>query len=661
MDPERPSRATAMKKRMPILLTLCLAAGLCLTLPATMFGAPETTQELVGILESDAPLQEKAIACRKLGETGTREAVPALASLLDHEVLSTYARSGLERIPDPSASAALRSALATTDGELLVGVIISLAALRDEKAVGALSGLVGHDDATVSRAALLALGRVANPEAVQAVETALVSGLDGAASACLLAAEQQRAQGHTDVAIALYDAVRSADVPRASRIGAIRGAIIARNSAPFLMEQLNSDDASTRDVALLTIREMPSDALADALHAQLASATPGLRVQLITALRDCHNNDSFRVIRSQLDSDAPAIRMAALGVVSTVGSGSELAATLLDVVQNRRSQEETQTAIGLLTRMEGGEEVDRVILNRLRQAEAVDVRVDVIRVLGNRRAASAVGDLLERARDEDAEIRIAALRSMRRLVGPKEVAPLIALVKSEQDEPGRAAAVNALVSACGDDGPSGELVLSELKRASDASEKDVWIRTLSATGYPKALPTVLEGLADEDQEVVAGTITHLGRWPDPSPIEALLPLVGSDADSQVQRRAVSAVIELTTTAADRRQRPDDVLVGWFGRANTGVESIQEKRQLLSGLARVHTLGSFRLLEPYLKDPEVETEALYALLSIGSPLVKAGQHAAVKKALPEDSAIKDQEVRWRIARLKQQVEAAESPR
>jgi HEAT repeat protein len=645
---------------MKTLLPALCVTGLTLMLPATTPGAPETTRELVGIIESDASVEKKAIACRNLGEFGTPDAVPALASLLDDEALGAYARSGLERIPDPSASAALRSALETTEGELLVGVITSLGALRDEKAVGALSALAGRDDAAVSKAARLALGRVASPDAIRTVKTALAAGQEGAAAACLLAAEQQRARGETDAAIALYDAVRSADVPEPSRLGATRGAIVTRNSVPFLMEQLSSDDASIRDVALLAIREMPSDELADALHTRVASAPPDLRIQLLTALGDCHNPASFQVVRSQLDSDAQAIRLAALGVLSRVGSGPELANPLLDVVRDRRSPEERQAALDLLTRMEAGSEVDRVLLDRLRHAKTVDLRVDLIRVLGNRRAESAVGDLLEQSRDEDPGVRAAAFRAMRRVVGPTEVAALIALIKAEQDDAVRTAALPSLVGACGDDDRSGELVLAELEQASDASERDAWTRVLTAVGYPGALPTVLEGLEDEDPEVVAATITHLSHWPDPAPIEALFSMMETSGDAEVRHRACSAVIQLTTTAADRRQRPDDVLVAWYGRADSGVETIAEKRQLVSGLARVHTLGSLRLLVPYLKDPEVEIEALYALLSIGSPLVKAGQREAVGKALPEDSTIEDQELRWRVARLRTQVEAAGSP-
>ena len=204
------------------------------------------------------------------------------------------------------------------------------------------------------------------------------------------------------------------------------------------------------------------------------------------------------------------------------------------------------------------------------------------------------------------------------------------------------------------------LVLSELNQASDPAQKDAWARVLTAVGYSKALPTILEGLEDDDQEVVATTVTYLSQWPDPTPIDALFAVVESDSDSPAKRRAVSAVIQLTTTAASRKQRPDEVLVEWFGRASAEVETVEEKRQLLSGLARVHTLGSLRLLEPYLGEEEVQTEAFYALLAIGSPLVRAGEHAAVKKVLPEATAIQERELVWRIARLRRQVATAESP-
>jgi len=81
-----------------------ILAGCVLSAHAAVGGNPERTKELVAILQSEAPLFEKARACQQLGEIGTREAVPALAKLLSDEHLSAYARSGLEGIPDASAA-----------------------------------------------------------------------------------------------------------------------------------------------------------------------------------------------------------------------------------------------------------------------------------------------------------------------------------------------------------------------------------------------------------------------------------------------------------------------------------------------------------------------------------------------------------------------------
>jgi HEAT repeat protein len=643
-----------------LLPTLCLVLALWPGLPPWSLGAPPTTAELVRVLASDAPVQDKALACRQLGELGTGEAVPALAALLDHEILAAYARTALERIPDPGAPAALRSALETTEGDLLIGVITSLGSLRDEDAVEALTRLSRDEDAPISGAALRALGRIATPPAVGVVQAALSSGREDAASATLLAAEEQRAHGHEDVAIALYDAVRSADVPRPCRLGATRGAIVSRRSVPFLLEQLGSDDRAIRDVALGAIREMPSSGLADALHARLASAGPDLRLQLTLALRDCHNEASFAVVRAELADDSEAVRLAALTVVSAVGQGPELATALLDVVAAGRSPAEKQAAMELLTRMEGGAEVDRVILGRLAADETVDARIDVIRVLGDRRVQDAVDDLLAQARDPNPRVRVAALRAMRRMVGPREVAPLVAVLKSESEGPARMDAIRALVSACGDDGASGARMLVELTQSSNASDRDAWTRVLTAVGYPGALPVLLERLGDEDPEVVADTVGHLSRWPDPAPIEALLALMGDVANPEVRRRAVSAVLQLVANAADRGQRPDGVLVGWLERAGAAAETVTEKRLLLSGLARVHTLGSLLLLEPYLADPDVETEAGYALLSIGSALVKAGQSAPVRRVMAAAPTVKDEELAWRLQTVKEQADAASSP-
>ena len=94
-------------------------------------GRPDPFKLIEVLGRPGATLHEKARACQQLGEYGGKEAVPALAALLNDPVLAAYARSGLEGIPDPSAVSALRSALGTLKGDLLIGVINSLGVLRE--------------------------------------------------------------------------------------------------------------------------------------------------------------------------------------------------------------------------------------------------------------------------------------------------------------------------------------------------------------------------------------------------------------------------------------------------------------------------------------------------------------------------------------------------
>ncbi len=101
---------------------------------------------LLSVLQSDAPIFEKAKACQQLSVTGTKNAVPVLAKLLADDQLSHYARYALEPIPDPSVDEALRASLAQVQGGLLVGVVNSIGMRRDAGAIEALTKLLSNQD-----------------------------------------------------------------------------------------------------------------------------------------------------------------------------------------------------------------------------------------------------------------------------------------------------------------------------------------------------------------------------------------------------------------------------------------------------------------------------------------------------------------------------------
>ena len=606
-------------------------------------GNPEKTQQLIAVLQSSASLFDKARACQQLGEIGTGEAVPALAALLPDTRLSAYARSGLEGIPDPSAAAALRSALAALKGNLLTGVVNSLGVLRDAQAVEPLRKIAADPGSGAAREALLALGRIATGEAIECLEQALAAGPEAlrpdAAAACLLAAEQERAGGQTQTAIALYDAVRRASVPASFRIGATRGAILARENdgVPLLVEQFRSDDRDLRNAALLTIRELRGEALAAALNAELNTATPELQVQILTALRDCHNAQSLEAIEARTASQDPRVRKTALHVLGMLG-GAAQAEVLLKALAPGRDPAESVIALEGLERMDAVG-IDGLILEALSSATEPALRIDLIHLLDVRGATNAVSRLLEQAAGPDAKVAAAACYALKSLARPRDLPALLELTRSAKDQSVKEAAESAVCAACaGMGGDAGaEAVLARLEAAREPAERNSWIRILTTLGCARALPAIEAALGDTNEAVADNALEQLGRWPDPAPMDSLLAVAETAADPLRRRRALLSAARMAAMAAEESQRPAGVVAAWLERASAAAQSVEEKRLLISALGRLKIARSLRLLLPYLEDRSLEAEAALAVVNIAPALVMAENAEALRAALGKIAA------------------------
>jgi len=287
-------------------------------------GRPAETQGLIAVLQSDATTFDKSQACQRLAAIGAPEAVPALAALLPDEQLSAYARSALEAIGGSSAADALLEAVGRLDGELRIGAINSIGVLRESRAVGTLRGLVHGPDADAACAALAALGRIATPDATEALLWALVEGpterRPAAADACLTCADRHLSQGRPGDAVRVYYRVRHADVPQHLRLAAACRTMVARQSAgvPMLVEHLRSGDRVAATMILRAVREMPGHEVTRALVDELAKADPWLEVMLIHALAERDDEQAWAAIRPMAASDVLEVRLAALKALGPV-------------------------------------------------------------------------------------------------------------------------------------------------------------------------------------------------------------------------------------------------------------------------------------------------------------------------------------------------------
>lgn len=652
--------------RWRFLVGTVLLGGAMLLLSAPPAAGPAEVQKLVGVLQQPgASLYEKARACQQLGEFGDKRAVPALAALLSDEALSAYARSGLEGIPDPDAAAALRAALPRLRGNRLIGVVNSLGVLRDGQAVGALAKLAGDPGSGAAREALLALGRISDSESISILRRTLATGPEAvraaAAAGSLIAAEIQGVEGHWLGAIALYDAVRAADLPMSYRRAAMRGAIVARKAdgLALLVQLLKSEEREVRNVALLTAREMPSARLAEALNTELETAKPELQAQLIQALADCHDSRSLQAVRTRVSSDHPLVRQAALKTLGKIGDQTD-AGLLLQGLRAARSPEETAAASASLSRLEGTG-VDSLILANLAETSDTGLRIALIHVLDARSPASATPELLKQAAAADPAISLAAFRAMRSAVGLEDLPALLALTKTCQDGPRRAAAEEALFYAATKTPgqQAGDLVLAELKQETPDLDKASWIRTLAAMGYAKALPAIALSLRDPNPWLVKITVDSLRAWPGPAPLGELLGLAESTPDAVLHARALAGALQLATTAGNGRQAPDATVVGWFERAAKAARSADDTRAVLTHLGRWTHAASIRLLTPYLDRAELRNDAASAILAAAGPVAEGPGYPILPPLLDRIAALGGQPFLDRVASLRRSIAATES--
>src|SRR5690348_8235177 len=139
----RPLAPAQNRSRLKACVTLLLGTVAILSCARTILAAEtDDEQKLISVVQSAAGPAEKDAACARLKLVGTRRCVPALAALLTDDQLSHSARYALEPMPFDEAGAALRDGLTTTKGMLRVGIINSLAARNDLRAVPALAQLL---------------------------------------------------------------------------------------------------------------------------------------------------------------------------------------------------------------------------------------------------------------------------------------------------------------------------------------------------------------------------------------------------------------------------------------------------------------------------------------------------------------------------------------
>ncbi len=431
--------------------TLLIAgSGCALTRPPAPV-QQERELELLAILAADAQLKEKADACRELTRIGTSRSVPALAALLGDDQLAHTARYALEPMRGAAVDKAFRTALGELQGLRLIGVIGSVGARRDRKAVKPLTAALHNTSPAVMQAAAHALGSIGTPKAATALESVLAGASETVRPAViegLFRCAEQLADGkHVDHATAIYDLLRAdTDAPHQIRAGALRGAVLTRGSAgvPLLLEAIRGNELAIVHAAARTAMELPGPEAGEALAGELGELTSAKQIVLALTLSCRGDRAALPALLNLAKEGETAARVAAMRALPELGDAA--AAPVLATLRADDDADVAEAAQNALAAL-AGPEVDAMILNMLEDPDA-ETRAAVIDLLGQRRMSNAVPALLKTAGDANEDIRLASIKALGALAGAAEFTTLIDLLLKATASAEVRALENALTGVC---------------------------------------------------------------------------------------------------------------------------------------------------------------------------------------------------------------------
>lgn len=592
-------------------------------------GTPDEAT-LIQVLESSAGWPEKQEACRALRGIGTEACIPALAALLPDEHLSHMARYALEPMPYAAASQALREALPQLQGMQKTGAIISLGVRRDVESAPLLCPLLADPDSNIARAAAGALGRIATPDAVDALRKAYKAAtraLYGAVAEGLLAAgERLVAGGEADAAAAIYEELLAPGAANYVHLGAFRGLAAAKPAeAPQrIVQALKGDDPGLRDLAAQLVAETTDSAVVNRYASTLPELPVAGQVALLRGLADRSDAAARPAVVDAMQSANPDVRIAAVSALGAVGD-AENVPLLIDLLGAGEDALSEAARISL-TILKGGD-VDNVIAAAVPET-APEVRARLLALLAARRAAQTVPLAVASFADANLAVRIAALEVIADNGNADQAPAVVAVVLKTPEGDEQSAARKALNRIASRYGDAVLPVVLDAMNGATVESRSALLGTVALVRSPKALETMLAALNDADAQVASKALNLLSNWPTLDAAPHLLELAKSE-DASRHVLGLRGYVRLAQDEPDGGKR-----IGMLTEATALAGRADEKKLVLAAWGKLPAADSIRTLQPFLDDPQVKTEAALAILGIA---IEVGKWSPENKALVLETA------------------------
>ncbi|MBL7154262.1 MAG: HEAT repeat domain-containing protein [Phycisphaerae bacterium] len=586
---------------------------------------------LAELLESDVTTECKEFICGQLWFIGTEDSVPAIAKLLTDEKTVDMACYAIGQNPSAAAGKALRDALAAGSPTVQVRIINLLGDRKDAQSVEALGRFVLGGEKESAVAAVAALGKIGGLRAREVLVQTRGSGREdlrlAATDAYLQCAEDLTADGKDAEALAIYKELAGKDEAAFVRSAAVQGLadVGGGEAVRLVVAALRDANRMVRTTARGCVRTMQGDGVTQLFAAELTKISPPDQVLLIAALADRGDPAALGVLTKAAKSSDLDVRKAALTAVGRLGAASSVQ-FLIEAAKAAAGSDERRVAIRSLTVLRGPA-VDDAIIKSMQKAKG-SLRAELIAVLPERNAVTAVGPLLVEAGGDDSAVRRAAFKALSRLAGEKDLPSLLSLLADTPAGSARKDAERAVVAVArkiADVNDQADAVLGALHGEKRIDVRTSLLRVLGGIGNDKALDVVRSALKDADTQVRDAAVRTLAAWPNAAAAEALLGIY-RDAQNQVHRLlSLRGLVRVLSVSA--RKYPVEKALEIYRWAMKLAGSAQEKKLVLSGLSNVAHRQALEMAVASLDDESVRAEAGSAVVKIAAAIAASDPLAA----------------------------------
>jgi HEAT repeat protein len=579
--------------------------------------------QLLGLLESrDATPDCRDWACRQLVTVGSPRSVAPLAEVLADPERAHVARLALQAIGGPEALAALRSALERSRGAARIGIVSSLAFLRDEASVRSIARLARETDEATARAAVKALARIGGTEAARSLEGVTSAALrNDVAEALIAIADPMNSDGREREAARLCRPLARGPYPPAIQVAA--ASVLSKadpaGAAGVVRRMLGSSDKRFVRGAARILAGLPEGAVRE-VASGIEELSPDAQIVCLSVLAT--RTDAAAAVASVVEKlvRSPEARVAAAAIDMLRASGSAASVSLLLELAER--PEVASAAADALKRMGGAGLDASLIACAAAAAQPEKRRSAAIAALAERNAADAVPTLLGCIGDASRAVASSAMKALGRLASAEHIEEMtgaLARAGSSSARKGLRKATSAVIARMSPRSEAAPALLAQFRPASDAAKEEL-LPLLALAGSDEAYGAVRGCLRSRSASIRKAAIRALGDWADATPIDDLLRLARTETDTITQVLAFRGYVGMVPMLAGR---PVGELVETLKRAMPLAKRADQRRLIIHTISNVPHPETLAAAKSYLGDAELGDAARLAVKEIeeGLELVK----------------------------------------